>query len=185
MWLREKQFLCPLATLLFFKSKLINAYQHPLSSSSPSLICVLPSFLSSLCLFSLLLLLPPVRDDFFGKAPPCLMVIFAICFHFPPSCFFLSIFFGFIFTFCATDASHILYTFYKQFLWMQTLKHRTLKCLFEEKTLWGNHIRVKRQSRTLNQEKQWMYLFWKINRLCGEHQSNRKSVSPSIKIWAQ
>lgn len=102
--------------LLFFKSKLINAYQHPLfslpflsCSSSPSLICGLSS--SSL----LLLLLPPVRDDFFGKAHLayahghiCLLChSLASSFHVllvPSLCpFFVC---GFIFIFCATFASH-------------------------------------------------------------------------------
>lgn len=114
-----KQLLCSssLSLLLFFKSKLINAYQHHLSllSSLP----VHLFFFSDLWPFSLLLLLPPVRDDFFGKAhlayarghillvmssplPPGLQL------SHPSGSFSVSAFLcGFIFTFCATFASHI------------------------------------------------------------------------------
>lgn len=104
----KQQPLCFLAQPPFFKSTIYNCLLAScLFHSCPSLL-PLWSVASPLHLPSLLLLLPPVRDDFFGKALYAdiytLMVTFACCVVPWPPGFFL---YGLVITFCATCASHV------------------------------------------------------------------------------
>lgn len=117
------------------------------SSSSSSLICGLSSL-------SILLLLPPVRDDFFGKA--CLayahMVTLCLLCHYPG--LQLSHLSGSFFVLLFPVALYLplhLTNFIFRALYLENIENKNL-LLFRWKTLLENNVMLKRQRRTLSQE---------------------------------